>query len=163
MLYGDEEWARFVKVTLLDSSLSMHERLQPLIFTTRMVLSQSQTKAVESTLKEAEVSGAIVAMLRERKSGLSPQDASYALGMLQGVMLQGVDSPEVVDLLLDLMKAGTTQGSGMDMDLASRAIQMMSTRSSDSRFREALEAIVAGKGNSDLRFQAERQLSRMQQ
>jgi hypothetical protein len=163
MLYGDEEWARFVKVTLLDSSLSMHERLQPLIFTTRMVLSQSQTKAVESTLKESEVSGAIVAMLRERKSGLSPQDASYALGMLQGVMLQGVDSPEVVDLLLDLMKAGTTQGSGMDMDLASRAIQMMSTRSSDSRFREALEAIVAGKGNSGLRFQAERQLSRMQQ
>jgi hypothetical protein len=163
MLHGDEEWIRFVKVTLLDSSLSMHERLQPLIFTTRMVLSQSQTKAVESTLKEAEVSGAIVAMLRERKSGLSPQDASYALGMLQGVMLQGVDSPEVVDLLLDLMKAGTTQGSGMDMDLASRAIQMMSTQSSDSRFREALEAIVAGKGNSALRFQAERVLSRMQQ
>ena len=133
-----------------------------------MVLSQSQTKAVVSTLKEAEVSGAIVAMLRERKSGLSSQDASYALGMLQGgmlqgVMLQGVDSPEVVDLLLDLMKAGTTQGSGMDMDLASRAIRMMSTRSSDSRFREALEAIVAGKGNSDLRFQAEHQLSRMQQ
>jgi hypothetical protein len=82
--------------------------------------------------------------------------------MLQGVMMQGVDSPEVVDLLLDLMKAGTTQGSGMDMDLASEAIRIMSTRSSDSRFREALEAIVAGKGNSGLRFQAERQLSRMQ-
>jgi hypothetical protein len=169
MLHGDDgEWNRFVKVTLLDSSLSMHERLQPLTFTGRMVLSQSQTKAVESTLKEAEVSGAIVAMIRERKSGPSPQDASYALNMLQGgmlggVMLQGVDSPEVVDLLLDLMKAGTTQGSGMDMDLASRAIRMMSTRSSDSRFREALEAIVAGKGNSDLRFQAESQLSRMQQ
>jgi hypothetical protein len=159
MLHGDEEWNRFVRVTLLDSSLSMHERLQPLIFTvTRMALSQSQTKAVESTLKEAEVSGAIVAMLRERKSGLSPQDAWNALGMLQGV-----DSSEVVDLLLDLMKAGTTKGSGMDMDLASRAIQIMSTRSSDSRFREALEAIVAGKGNSDLRFQAEHQLSRMQQ
>jgi hypothetical protein len=168
MLRGDEDWARFVKVTLLDSSLSMHERLQPLTFTGRMVLSQSQTKAVESTLKEAEVSDAIVAMLRERKSGLSPQDASIALGwlrggMLQGVMMQVVDSPEVVDLLLDLMKAGTTQGTSMDMDLASRAIQMMSTRSSDSRFRAALEAIVAGKGNSDLRFQAERQLSRMQQ
>jgi hypothetical protein len=168
MLRGDEEWNRFMRATLLDSSLSMHERLQPLIFTERMVLSQSQTKAVVSTFKEAEVSGAIVAMLRERKSGLSSQDASYALGvlqggMLQGVMLQGVDSPEVVDLLLDLMKAGTTQGSGMDMDLASRAIRMMSTRSSDSRFREALEAIVAGKGNSDLRFQAERLLSRMQQ
>lgn len=158
MLHGDEEWSGFVRATLLDSSLTMHERLQPLTITGRIVLSQSQIKAVESTLKEAEVSGAIVAMLWERKSGLSPQDASYALGMLQGV-----DSPEVVDLLLDLMKAGTTQGSVMDMDLASRAIQMMSSRSSDPRFREALEAIVAGKGNSGLRFQAERQLSRMQQ
>lgn len=168
MLHGDEEWNRFVRATLVDSSRSMHERLQPLILTTRMALSQSQAKAVESTLKEAEVSGAIVAMIRERKSDPSPQDASHALamlrgGMLGGIMLQGVDSPEVVDLLLDLMKAGTRQGSAMDMDLASEAIRMMSTRSSDSRFREALEAIVAGKGNSDLRFQAEHLLSRMQQ
>ena len=33
MLHGDEEWNRFVRATLLDSSLSMHERLQPLTFT----------------------------------------------------------------------------------------------------------------------------------